>query len=1150
MRKWLLVLGLLIVLIIPIALLGLVGSEAGSRWLLRQVFAYLPAQVTVVAMEGRLIDRIALSDLHYQSDTETVAVENLVFAWRPRELLSGTVKIVDLTLHGVTANIKPSEETPKDEAPFDFQVGLQLPVEISIENLLLTDARLQLDDQVHELARLRLAAATEQGRLTVSRLEVDARPVVASAQGQVTLGEGFPFSLQADWQVNTETEGVWQGATAVHGDIERIVFDNRLSAPFIANLAGSLENVLDQPRIDARGDWRDLKWPLTSAEPELKSGQGTLTLSGLLDDYRLTVDGRLTQQYLPEGRLSFNGTGSLEAMAIEKLELKSKTGLFQVAGDVAWKDAPAFDLTAEGRHFNPAIIAPDVPGDLTFRTHLKGKLAEQALELEADIGKLSGELRNYPVSADGKLFLAGERLRVDALHIASGANKLAVNGTLEPEQGALDVTINAPRLDTLWPDLGGSLNGKGRLQGAWRHPSVAFQAQGRGLRFAEYRAEQLDADIDYRPEATSKLRLSLARIRTGTVEIARLLIEGGGTQAAHSVSADLRSSEGDLSAVLAGGIKNGRWQGGLSELNLNTPDQGRWRLRETMAIDIVTREAGTDVDLEQGCLVRQASAVCVQGDYQASGDFQFDLNVAALPLSLLQAYLGEQVTLNGIINADAGIARRKQGLAGSYRLEMPAGASVSVQAQEAATTIPLGASSVTGTLDGEMVSADLNLALAGQDFVRGQVQVNTGESQAIAGRIQASIAEFGLFNAFVPNVSGIEGHLQADLTLQGVAQQPAAAGTVRLSGGAANIEELGLSLRDIKLQVAAARDNPERLQIQGAAKSGEGDVYLDGFVLLRPESGWPLELTLTGEAFEVARLPEAQIAVSPALKITYANGQGKVTGKLAVPTAIMQLKELPEQAVQVSEDEVIVGEAPVEEAAPAVPGFDVDIDVELGENVSFSGMGLETDFEGNLKIIQRAGKMTMHGAIDMKEARYKQYGQDLSVRKGRFVFNGPVDNPWLDVEASRLSRDEKVTAVLSVTGPLKTPQTRIYSEPALPEAEALAYLIAGRPLNRVSESEGNMIASAALSYGAGKVSWIADKFGIDEFEVKEGETLQDTLLAVGQYLTPNFYVGTKVGLFNKQAVLVLKQMLTESLSVESEAGESQRIKLNYEIEVD
>ncbi len=201
---------LLIVLAIPAGLFGLVSSEAGSRWLLQQVFSRLPAQVTAAAIEGRLIDRIALTDLHYQSDTETVDVKNLAFAWRPRELLSGTVKIIDLTLNGVTVNIR-KPETPKDEAPFDFRAELRLPVEIAVENLLLTDARLKSGEQVYELARLRLTAATEQGRLSVSLLEVNAKPVVATVQGQVTLGKGFPFNLQADWQVSTETNGSMAG---------------------------------------------------------------------------------------------------------------------------------------------------------------------------------------------------------------------------------------------------------------------------------------------------------------------------------------------------------------------------------------------------------------------------------------------------------------------------------------------------------------------------------------------------------------------------------------------------------------------------------------------------------------------------------------------------------------------------------------------------------------------------------------------------------------------------------------------------------------------------------------------------------------------------------------------------------------------------
>jgi translocation and assembly module TamB len=1149
MKKWLLAV-LLIVLMIPVGLFGLVSSEAGSRWLLQQVFSRLPAQVTAARIEGRLIDRITLKDLHYQSDTETVAVKNLAFAWRPRELLSGTVKIIDLTLNGVTMTIRKAEK-PKDEAPFDFRAELRLPVEIAVENLLLTDARLQSGEQVYELARLHLSAATEQGTLSVSLLDINAKPVVAAAQGQVTLGKGFPFSLQTDWQVSTETNGVWQGASAFHGNIDRIVFDNRLSAPFIANLSGNLEDALGKPRVNAHGDWRNIKWPLTAAEPQLKSEQGTFELSGLLDDYRLTVNSRLTQQYLPESHLAFKGTGSLEAMTIEKLELKSKTGLFLLAGDVSWKEAPAFDLTAQGQHFNPAIITPEMPGDLTFSTHIKGKLAEQALQLEADIDKLTGKLRNYPVSADGRLFLAGDQLTVESLRINSGVNRLAVDGTLGQEQGALKVTIDAPKLDTLWPGLGGSLKGEGHFKGEWRQPSIEVQAQGSHLRFDGYSAAELNADIGYRPEATSRLNLSMTTIKSGTIEVSRLMVEGSGTQAAHSLSADLRSNKGDLSAGLTGGIKNGRWQGSLSRLALNVPNQGRWQLREPMAMTVAPREAGVDLAFEQGCLARQAASVCVQGRYQANGDFQAALKASALPLALLQTYLTEQVTLSGILNADAQLARRKGMLAGHYNLQMPAGAKVLLQAKETATTVPLGASSVTGTISGNAVSADLDLALAGRDFVRGQLQADIGPSQAVNGRVQASVAEFALFNAWVPDkISGLKGQLQADLTLYGALQKPAAEGSVRLSGGAVDIQELGLKLRDINFEIAAARDNAERLRIQGAAKSGAGSVYLDGFVLLQSESGWPVELTLTGDDFEVAKLPEAQIAVSPALKIAYANGQGKVTGKLGIPTAIMKLKQLPEQAVKVSEDEVIVGEEPVEKTAPAVPGFDIDVDVELGKNVKFSGMGLKTDLAGKLTIVQRAGKMTMHGTVDMKEARYEQYGQDLTVRKGRFAFNGPVDNPWLDVEAVRVSNDKKVTAVLSVTGLSKAPRTRIYSEPALPEAEALAYLITGRPLNQASESEGNMIAGAALSYGAGKVSWLANKFGADQFEVKEGKTLQDTLLAVGRHLTPEFYIGTKVGLFNKQAVLVLRRMLTKALSVETEAGTSQRIKLNYQIETD
>jgi len=211
---------------------------------------------------------------------------------------------------------------------------------------------------------------------------------------------------------------------------------------------------------------------------------------------------------------------------------------------------------------------------------------------------------------------------------------------------------------------------------------------------------------------------------------------------------------------------------------------------------------------------------------------------------------------------------------------------------------------------------------------------------------------------------------------------------------------------------------------------------------------------------------------------------------------------------------------------------------------------LQTNLVGNLKITKAGYKMAMQGNVDMIKAKYERFGQDLTVRKGRFLFNGAADNPWLDVEAIRLSKDKKVTAILGLSGTLKNPQTRISSEPSLPETEALAYLVTGGPLNQVSKGEGNILANAALSYGAGKATWLTEKLGIDEFGVEEGANLKDSLLVMGEYLTPDFYVGTKVGMFNKQANVVLKHKITDRFNVETQAGTSQRIKLNYEFDGD
>lgn len=1334
MKKRFLQLLLVLALVIPIAVIGLFSNETGSRWLLQGIFSSVPGQLSVENIQGRLLDRIALTGLSYKSDTEIVTIKNIDLSWQPAQILSGTLKIVDLTINGLNINITKTKDEEKQ--PMDIEAGIKLPVQLDIGNFLVTDVQFTNDGQMQTLDKLQLSVKTDGNQFKLLSLVIDSDTVNATAKGKVSLAKAFPISLQAEWRVNADKNVALQGLTTISGDLSKLLFDNQLTSPFKLALKGQLEDVLKTPRIKAQGDWHDLAFPFATSPPQIQSEEGHFELEGLLTAYHLTINGLLNQQYVPQASLSFDGKGGLDAMHINKLELKSKTGLFQLTGNASWGNVTEFDLTATGQQFNPAIIIADLPGNLTFSSHLKGKIDPKAIQITADIDKLSGQLRNQALNAKGKLALNGDQLKVDSFLAALGANKVTVDGLIGQTNGNLVFVMEMPTLSTLWPTLGGNLRGNGDLHGGWSNPTVKFDAEGKHLKFAEHSLEGLSVNLDYYPDdqKISTLNVSANAIKSGTTHIDKLLIQGKGTPKQHGFNIDINSSKGNLSTALQGSLASNNWKGDITKLDVAAEDAKRWSLKDSMHLGVEKKPLGFDFALDEGCLVQQAASVCTQGFYLANGDLNLQLIAKALPTELAQAYLPEKISIESLINATVDIQRKKnllngsyrvattpvqfflstketkqeirlgasslsgnikgdnvsadialnlvghdylqakllmdigktqaisgtisasiaefsmikpfapqisdikgllkadlglqgpikkplvsghidvtdgladmgkmglhdielhvvasnnrsngihiQGstvpvvlnepdapekinlktkinldadlqiqdvLAGNFRLALPANTTISLKTQETKKEIILGATLLSGRMNGDSLSADLEMALTGQDYLRAKLQMDMGKTQALSAQANASIREFAMIEPFLPQISNIKGQLKADVTANGTTKNPLVNGDVHLINGGVTIDKFGLSVHDINLQAVALADKADLIQINGSAKSGEGLINLSGTVSLQPESHYPVELALTGKDFEVAKIPEAQIAVSPDLKIALNDQKKQISGQLGVPKAILKIKDIPENAVKVSEDEVILGEEKVEISTQAAPEINADIEVKLGKQVSFTGQGLQTNLVGSLKIIKTGAKMAMQGNVDMEKASYKRFGQDLTVRKGRFVFNGPADNPWLDVEAIRLSKSKKVTAILALTGSLKNPQTHISSEPSLPESEALAYLVTGGPLNQVSKTESNMLASAALSYGAGKVTWLADKLGIDEFKVEEGSTLQDTLLVMGQYLTPDFYVGTKVGMFNKQAALVLKHKLTDTINVETQAGTSQRIKLNYEFDGD
>jgi translocation and assembly module TamB len=117
-----------------------------------------------------------------------MSINHLDFVWQPYKLFSGTLKVVDVAVNGLKVSVSDAKE-PQEKSTFDLNAELLLPVQVVVENFLLTDIQFQQGSTVQKLEKLQLALTTEGDQLKIKALSVNAEPVVATLKGQMTLGK-------------------------------------------------------------------------------------------------------------------------------------------------------------------------------------------------------------------------------------------------------------------------------------------------------------------------------------------------------------------------------------------------------------------------------------------------------------------------------------------------------------------------------------------------------------------------------------------------------------------------------------------------------------------------------------------------------------------------------------------------------------------------------------------------------------------------------------------------------------------------------------------------------------------------------------------------------------------------------------------------
>lgn len=455
-------------------------------------------------------------------------------------------------------------------------------------------------------------------------------------------------------------------------------------------------------------------------------------------------------------------------------------------------------------------------------------------------------------------------------------------------------------------------------------------------------------------------------------------------------------------------------------------------------------------------------------------------------------------------------------------------------------------------LSGSRNNDILQLAVSGdtaEGHLRGEFSLGppVDARRPLSGSIGLDVPDLRFLDPLVPEIGIAGGVASADIRLGGYLDTPTLSGTARLDDGLVRVPELGVEIKNIALQ---AEGTGTDLALRGSAESGAGDLRLSGSLALDPERAWPFDVQLQGEHFIVADRPDMTLQVNPDLRAAGSLQGVDLTGTVLIPQARIILKKLPPNVVKVSADEVIVGPlaTPAEPPSAGVP-VSVNFVARLGDDVHFEGLGLTTNLAGSLNIRSLPTRALIgNGILELNDGRYEGYGQKLTLQRGRLLFAGPLDNPALDIQATRTAGD--VTAGLEITGNADAPQTRLFSDPAMSDAEAMSYLVTGKPLGATSSgSESQALAAAAASFGANSpvAQELSQKLGLD-VGVQSGTTDADTSLTIGRQLSSRLYADYVYGLFNETGAFQLVYKLTDHLNLTGQSGAQQSIDLNYSID--
>lgn len=378
-----------------------------------------------------------------------------------------------------------------------------------------------------------------------------------------------------------------------------------------------------------------------------------------------------------------------------------------------------------------------------------------------------------------------------------------------------------------------------------------------------------------------------------------------------------------------------------------------------------------------------------------------------------------------------------------------------------------------------------------------------------------------------------------DMNAHGLLTDPVVNGNIRLHNGEFAIPQWGIRLNDALLVMQV---NDKTITLDSLyTRNGRGYLLAQG--TLHIDSTWlspqpaVADLRLRADNFQALRHRDFDLLMDADVFVKMNREQSTFGGDITIPQssfnldAIMGLAQehqrvdepllvtaLKDTSRQVVMTDTLTMETDSIMVSPLMERLTGSLRVNIPRNTWIRSDEMQMELYGNLDVVKNGPDFELFGTLGVHRGFYTLYGKRFVVDEGELTFSGGKEmNPGIGLTAHYIFRDsekKKRQLNFSIEGSAQEPQLAFTIDgSAIPESDAVAYLLFGRPFdelaygNRETTTTGDLSTRALGSLVASQLSkTLGHTLQLDMIEIDAGDNWQNTTFMVGKYITNNLFV--------------------------------------------